>query len=80
MPDNNFKNYADYVSYISSKSVLVVDKERFGFINKYLKTFYQKEYNYYIIKSFPYKESQKVNKVNSPYFSDTTMMLVRIQD
>jgi len=80
VPNNNFKNYADYVSYISRKSVLVVDKERFGFINKYLKTFYQKDYNYSVIESFPYEESQKVNKVNSPYFSDTTIMLIKIHD
>lgn len=80
VPNNNFKEYNDFYRYISNKSsIWVVDKERFMFINKYLKQFYNKEYSYSVIKEFPYNKEQKVNKIyNNIYESDTSILLVRV--
>jgi hypothetical protein len=78
IPNNNFKNYSDFINYMSNKSLWITDKERFTLINKYLKTFYKKEYSYTIIESFPYNKNLKVNKINNNiYESDTSILIIK---
>jgi hypothetical protein len=78
VPNKYFLNFDDFFGYISQKSIFVVDKERFNFINQYLLTFYGKQYQFHTIEETSYPSKFKVNQVpDNPYASDTSFLIVR---